>query len=344
MSMKGMFFLLAALGPLVAQAASSAPSILKTDFGSHAYQAVSSTPSAIKTDFDSHAYLEQENQAKTSSPHLCMSAPLTSCFWPNIENYFTQMPGDLWGVAKYPFMERNYVPVAWGLAGSIGAIAVDKPFTKALDGAQETTTSVGLTEEDFDPKFWYVPGFMAYDTVFTYLLPVMYGYAMLAENPKLYHASLLSIKVWSYTLIYTIPIRVAFARDYPEWGPYGEILNGNFSSFWGGNDQASDYWGLRLKSFTSFRSSMWFGVADVFAAEYDNYWIPYGLAAGFTVLGRESHWFSDLVVGALVGVGISRAVQYRYSSDQNSKGQASKWQWRPIIRPNFAGLQLGWKE
>lgn len=321
---KGMFFLLAAIAPLIAQASPSTPS--------------------SEVDFFSHAYLEGGSQAKASSSHLCMNAPLTSCFWPNLGDYFIQMPGDLWGIAKYPFMERNYVPMAWGIGASLGAIALDKPLTRALHSGQEVTTNAGLTEADFTPQSWYVPGFMAYDSAFTYLLPVMYGYAMLAENTKLYRASLLSIKVWSYTLIYTIPIRFAFARDYPEWGPDNTILNGNFSSFWGGDDRTSDYWGIRLKSFTSFRSAMWFGVADIFASEYQNYWIPYGLATAFTLLGRESHWFSDLFVGALVGVGISKATQLRYASDEKSSNQTSKWEWRPIVRPKFAGLQLGWRE
>ena len=53
----------------------------------------------------------------------------------------------------------------------------------------------------------------------------------------------------------------------------------------------------------SMHATTYFALAKVIQMEYNNYWIPYGIMS-VVFLNRidgHQHWFSDMVVGGLVG-------------------------------------------
>ncbi|MBI2609443.1 MAG: hypothetical protein HYW47_07615 [Deltaproteobacteria bacterium] len=290
----------------------------------------------------------QMSQAqKTSLPvaqsiKICNKSPLSSCFWPNMRNIFQEIPGDLLATLKFTFHSSNYHSQGLTFAMTGAAIVIDEPITTILLKGQKITMRMGLTEKSWTPHTWQLPGFMIYDSIFSYLLPLIHGYAMFSNNSRLYRASYLSIKSWFYSIFFTIPFRFSFKRDYIRLGENNEIQNSPWSSFWGSDDRTANYpGGLKLKSFPSFRSAMWFSVADIFSQEYKNTWLPYSLATTLTLLGKKHHWFSDILFGAFLGVGISRALQHHYYTQASTPEKNLKIY--PTLAHDSVGLTVSWE-
>ncbi len=64
----------------------------------------------------------------------------------------------------------------------------------------------------------------------------------------------------------------------------------------------------------SFHFTLYFSTARVYAGVYDNWIIPYGIAAALALNSAEghNHWVSDMVAGALIGTGIGQIVLSNY--------------------------------
>jgi hypothetical protein len=92
----------------------------------------------------------------------------------------------------------------------------------------------------------------------------------------------------------------------------------------------------------SFHFTMFFSVARVYARSYDNYWLPYVVAAG--MLGSDitghRHWVSDMVAGALLGTFIGNRVYDSHMKRKNTSGPLSNWDVYPFAVADGMGVYL----
>ncbi|MEK6704237.1 MAG: hypothetical protein AAB116_06105 [Candidatus Poribacteria bacterium] len=286
-----------------------------------------------------YAVVPVESQAESQKDEkICIKPELRDCILTNLGRYFTEFPSDIASIAVYPFKDGNYKPVM-GAIGVTGAVSVfDKPLTQSLYNFQETTTDLGLTEKEFAKKWWYVPGFVLYDSAFTYALPLLHAYGAFSNNFHLYRASYLAIKTWSYSVVVAIPLRMFFKREYPIYDQNHELNNSQYE-FFSSSPTGTEYIkGFPLKSFPSFRAAMWFSAADIFANEYDSYFLPYSAATVLTIIGKNTHWVSDIVFGFFTGMGVSRAILNKYAPGK--KSSSTEVSWMPYLSQDFYSMNM----
>jgi len=86
----------------------------------------------------------------------------------------------------------------------------------------------------------------------------------------------------------------------------------------------------------SFHFTMYFSTARVYSGVYDNYLIPYGLAAALALQSADghNHWVSDMVAGALIGTGIGNVVLNNYQERRDGINIS----FTPIASSKGAGL------
>jgi membrane-associated phospholipid phosphatase len=95
-------------------------------------------------------------------------------------------------------------------------------------------------------------------------------------------------------------------------------------------------------SFPSGHATQAFAVASVIATEYKSAWVQvaaYGpaLLVGFARLRHDAHWASDVTAGALIGIGVGRAVA-RLDVPLRSRGSAHHAMVVPLIGPHEQGV------
>ena len=91
------------------------------------------------------------------------------------------------------------------------------------------------------------------------------------------------------------------------------------------------------RSFFSGHASGSWAVMTIFAERYPDYSLPfYGLAAGVAAsrIYEDAHWFSDVLVGSLVGYGIGKL------TIKMNNGLDDKILVAPVIEENLAGIGL----
>ena len=95
-------------------------------------------------------------------------------------------------------------------------------------------------------------------------------------------------------------------------------------------------------SMPSFHFTMYFSVAQVYARSYDNYWLPYVVAAGMlgsNITGHR-HWVSDMVAGGLLGTFIGNRVYDSYRKRVGRNRLLSNWDVYPYAVADGMGLYL----
>jgi hypothetical protein len=93
------------------------------------------------------------------------------------------------------------------------------------------------------------------------------------------------------------------------------------------------------QSFPSGHASQAFAVATAIAENYPSWWVQtlcYGGAGlvGYARIEQNAHYTSDVVVGALLGWSVARAVVHRHNSPPDPK----KLSWTPYANGNGYGL------
>lgn len=93
-------------------------------------------------------------------------------------------------------------------------------------------------------------------------------------------------------------------------------------------------------SFPSGHATQAFAVATVISEHYDSLWVKgsaYTLASmvGFSRMNKNSHWASDVVAGAVIGIFVGHEV-VRFNETHRHVALT------PIIGPGIQAVQLGW--
>jgi hypothetical protein len=125
-----------------------------------------------------------------------------------------------------------------------------------------------------------------------------------SNRPKLKKTGAVAFEAWLYTGAVTAAAKGLFARE-------GSSDPESTGQFWEGGD-----------IFPSGHTSRTFAIAAVFAESYGKKaaWIGYPIAGlvGLARIENSSHWASDVVAGAGLGIAIGRAIGSRHFGGHSS--------------------------
>ena len=266
---------------------------------------------------------------------------------------FNTIPSDFVYLGKE--FSNDWKKTGYYAAGILGLIATDKITTKAWQNYVEPNIQYELP--DITPNFLkgtrnlWVKGENAY---LTYPIMGLYFGSVFANNEKGQFVGVNSFKAIAYsTLITQLTLKTLFGRKrpLPRKGtsiPYdpNDFTDNNWDFF---NSRNNTYlfegpWGSSLPSMTV---TTYFALAKVIQMEYDNYWIPYGVItiAFLNKIDGHRHWFSDMVVGGLVGTLIGRSIvrsswKARGILPDDSKKRSISLNYIPQVSPDFTGLRI----
>ena len=220
------------------------------------------------------------------------------------------IPKDVKDITLYPFDNRKTTGLF--LLGISGLVAVDKPVTtyyqdhveKAFQGYRLATPAVMRNSGFYGSDAYLLLGLAG-----TYLGGVSFN----DEHSQ--HAALLATKAMGYSFVYSQLILKSLTgrkRPVPDLskaaGDSGPYTTDPYSF---GHFHAPAFTDAQFgTSMPSFHVTMYFAVARVFQQEYDNYAVPYSLAAVAFAANIRSHhhWVSDMVAGSLIGTMIGSQV------------------------------------
>lgn len=243
---------------------------------------------------------------------ICYQPGLIACLPTNTLRLITDAPSDILATALFPLTRARIGRTAVDFGVTFAVLPFDRTLSPKIWQLSDWSGERGMRPQT--PRSWYVPGFLFYDSIMTYALPVIYVSAAAINDDRLYRASLLGMKVWAYSILVPIPFRYFVQRSYP-YDRDGR-LNSPFD-FHSGDDFDRNQSVLKgAGSFPSFRAAMWFGLADTFAYEYGYHAAWYSAASTLTLLADHRHWASDLVFGAFVGFSVSQSVRTLHFNDK----------------------------
>jgi len=227
-----------------------------------------------------------------------------------ISNAFFNLDDDLKGIALYPI---EHTRETLFFLGGIGAlVAVDKPVTRYYQDKVEPVFN-GYTIKT--PGWGANLGLNGADSYLVSGIAGSYALGIAFNDEKSQQAALLATKASIYSIMLShLLLKAITGRQRPvsnlstatgdkppfTTDPYafGHFTKPTLGSFSGGS------------SMPSYHFTQYFAVARVYAKVYDNYLIPYGVAAALLTADIKSHrhWVADMVAGALIGTMIGSVV------------------------------------
>jgi membrane-associated phospholipid phosphatase len=266
-----------------------------------------------------------------------------------IKTSFNSIPNDFIFLGKE--FSDDWKKTGYYAAGILGLIAADKITTKGWQNYIEPNIKYKLPK--ITPNFLrqsknvWINGENSY---LTYPIIGLYVGSLLANKEKGQFAAINSFKAIAYsTLITQFALKTIFGRNRPNRPLDSEIIpepwtNNNWDFFNKRNGYLfADAAGTALPS---MHATGYFAIAKVIQMEYDNYWIPYGVMsiAFLSNIDGHNHWFSDMVVGGLVGTLIGRSI---VRSSWRARGILEKkkekkisFNYTPSFSSEFTGLKI----
>jgi membrane-associated phospholipid phosphatase len=247
------------------------------------------------------------------------------------KNSILSVPGDFSEMGRT--ISSDWKRTAMYAGGILGLIVIDKQTTSFFHDHVERIVDYRL------PKIAIVntnKAFVDYENAYI-LYPIvgLYAGSLLLNKKKGQVVAINAVKSISYSfLVSHILLKTVFARNRPQRKLSTDepiVLPYTKNNWDFGNYGSPTYTPFDLRpankinegnAFPSFHATFYFSVAKVFQMEYNNYWIPYGVATIVFAshLKGHDHWISDLVLGGLVGTIIGRAV-VKSSRKQMDKSQ-----------------------
>ncbi len=228
---------------------------------------------------------------------------------PDVSNIFLEsvkdIGADVKSIALAPF-ENPKKTLQWGaLIG--GLVLIDRQTTDFYQ--QELEPRLGWQLDSISPRFSGADGYIVYGLGAHYLGSAIAG----SQNGQ--EVSLMAGKSMAYSVLFIhMILKPIFGRNRPSpdlascpivTAPY-TCDPYDFGHHFVPSLEPAQY-GTAMPS---FHFTMYFSVARVYQLTYDNYWIPYGLAALAATSNIEGHkhWISDMVAGSALGVLIGTIV------------------------------------
>lgn len=268
-----------------------------------------------------------------------------------LANSFLSVPGDFSAMGHN--ISSDWKRTAIYTAGIIGLIAIDKQTTGFLHDRIEPSIDYKLPRIDvIKTNVNWIDGENAY---ILYPIVGLYAGSFIANYEKGQVVAVNAAKAVAYSYVIShLFLKTVFARNRPQrkinddnpvvfpwtkdpWD-FGNFHQVNFQQ------NNADVYG---NSFPSFHATFYFSVAKVFQMEYNNYWIPYGIATGVFLsnIKAHDHWVSDLVVGGLVGTIIGRSV-VKSSRKQMAKNTTTTYNYKKFrmnkqLIPQISSKMIG---
>lgn len=226
---------------------------------------------------------------------------------------------DLFDIASFPVRD----PMTFG-AYALGVAALTLVDTPTTTLYQKTVLPIG--RQINLPKPFDIPHLTADEQNIGLGIAGTYAFGIAANDERAQVAALLSSKavIYSYLTSHVL-LKAAFGRLRPvkdlenHTGSTGVFTTNPFDFFKGtGVHLDSDPLGTGMPS---FHFTLYFATARVYSGVYDNYVIPYGIAAALALNSAEghNHWVSDMAAGALIGTGIGNVVLNNYDDRKREK-------------------------
>lgn len=221
---------------------------------------------------------------------------------------------ELTDIFTYPFREpANFAVYAAG----IGALTlVDRQTTIFYqDEIEARIADFDLPRPDFLPRGITVDAFYL-----GAMVAGTYAYGLAANDERAQVAAMLSTKAVAYSYLTShLILKTGFGRRRPvknlstHTGPTGVFTTSPFDFFQSSGVHFDPH--PDATSMPSFHFTMYFSTARIYSGVYDNYWVPYGVAAILAAQSAEghNHWVSDMVAGALIGTGIGNVILDNYA-------------------------------
>ncbi len=229
-------------------------------------------------------------------------------------------------------------PATFGaFALGVGALVlVDRPMTEAYQAA---FLPIG---ERFDlPKLVDIDNFTIDAQYLGLGLAGTYAYGLAANDERAQVAALLSAKAVAYSYLTShLLLKTGFGRVRPvrdlagHQGPTGDFTTSPFDFFQSTGVHFDTH--AYATAMPSFHFTLYFSTARVVSGVYDNYLVPYSLAAVLALQSAEghNHWVSDMVAGALIGTGIGNVILNNYEDRRGGIDMS----FAPIMSSRGAGV------
>ena len=258
----------------------------------------------------------------------------------------TDIPDDLIDIVRAPFdspdAARDYTLILGGL------ILTDKYTTKLYQDHIEDQFDA-LDFIPFEPNSDKFPSSISSSGRYLVLgLSGAYAGSVIASDAKGQAAALLSAKAMTYSYVTShVILKTLFGRNRPHrylsnCGNAGEVIEPGFTcdnlDFGNGRDNVFKSGGPAT-AMPSFHATMLFSVARVYQQTYDDYLIPYSIAAAlFAHEGKgHNHWVSDLFAGAIIGTVIGDVVTDNFFGDNEDISL------EPIITDESQSINLSYR-
>ncbi len=270
---------------------------------------------------------------------------------------FNTIPSDFVFLGKE--FSDDWKKTGYYAAGILGLIATDKITTEAYQNIVETNIRFSLPNFtkniDFINKTGntWIKGENAY---LTFPIIGLYFGSLFTNNEKGQFAGINSFKAIAYTtLINQITLKTILGRNRPHPRANSDIRN--LSGF-DINNYTTNNWdffnsrnGKYIKSgplgsaMASTHVTTYFALAKVIQMEYDNYWIPYGLMSIVFLndIDSHQHWFSDMVLGGILGTLIGRSIvrsSWKARGILPQKQRSISFNYIPQFSSEFTGIKI----
>jgi uncharacterized membrane protein YeaQ/YmgE (transglycosylase-associated protein family) len=263
-----------------------------------------------------------------------------------INKVVTDIPDDLIGIVRAPFdspdAARDYALILGGL------ILTDKYTTEFYQDHIEDQFDA-LDFIPIEPNGDKFPSSISSSGRYLVLgLSGAYAGSVIASDAKGQAAALLSAKAMTYSYITShVILKTLFGRNRPHrylsnCSNAGEVIEPGFTcdnlDFGNGRDNVFKSGGAAT-AMPSFHATMLFSVARVYQQTYDDYLIPYSVAAAlFAHEGKgHNHWISDLFLGGIIGTVIGDVVTDNFFGDNKDLSVV------PIINNESQGMALSYR-
>lgn len=239
-----------------------------------------------------------------------------------IEASVLKVPDELGDIFSFPLDHPE--TTGWFLLGIGGLVAVDKPVTTYYqDHVEAPLQGYRIEVPKGLEKF---TGMKGVDALAVTGIAGSWVLGVLFDDEKSQEAALLATKATLYSIgVSHLILKTAFGRSRPvpnlgtatqdsppySTNPYsfGHYHNPQLGSLQGGT------------AMPSYHFTFYFALARVYQQVYDNYVIPYGVAAALLAsnIKYHRHWVSDMVAGALIGTMIGNTVTENDAEDGKSE-------------------------
>lgn len=266
---------------------------------------------------------------------------------------FNTVPSDFVHLGKE--FSDDWKTTGYYAAGILGLIAVDKITTKVWQNQVEANlqyTLPNITPNFLDgTKNLWLRSDNAY---LTYPIIGIYLGSLITNSEKGQFVGVNAFKAIAYsTLITQITLKTILGRNRPfprenttvNYNP--EDFTDNNWDFFNSRNGTYVFGGPWGSAMPSMHATAYFALAKVIQMEYDNYWIPYGVMtiAFLSDIDGHQHWFSDMVLGGVLGTLIGRSIvrsswKARGLLDVKKNKRSISFNYVPQISSNFTGLRI----